>query len=48
MRKTDQQMFLNKGLFSILQKMREFNFEVNDSKFVFLNGKIIEKVFEIH
>lgn len=41
-------MFLTKIMNTLLMKLRELEFEVNDQKFLFLNQKVIEKVYEMH
>jgi len=32
----------------MIEKLREFNFDINDHKYLFVSSKILEKVYEMH
>lgn len=48
MKKTEQQIFLVKIMHAMIEKLREFNFDINDHKYLFVSSKILEKVYEMH
>ena len=47
MKSKEQQVFMSKILFSLLETLRNLNFEINDQKFMIISEKMIEKVYNL-